>query len=230
MAILIDAVDLVVGDVRSPPFSLGVAASEIVGLLFPPARPRVSVLRVLAGLEAPVAGQVRFPGGGRVALATSSQQLHEALATHPHLVVYDTANDAPDRGLWALLASERALGTSFVVATASVDQACRSDRVSTVPWEMGEVTNAIAELVSQMSGQVHEFLGALGERQHRRSASLAVELRRLNVGARALLGEMERRARSEDELLAWHGAAAQVAGVSVSDRVLEAAVAEGQDR
>jgi hypothetical protein len=230
MVTIVDAVDLVVGDARSPPFSLGVAAGEIVGLLFPPTRPRAHVLRVLAGLEAPVAGEVRFPGHARVVLASSGQQLPELLSTQPDLVVYDAADDAPDRSTWALLASERALGTSIVVATANLDQACRTDRVSLVPWQMEELTRAITELVCRMAGQVHEFLGALGDRQHRRTASLAAELRRLNVGARALLGEMERRACSEEELLAWHGAAAQVAGVSVSDRVLEAAIAEGQDR
>ena len=229
MVTIVDAVDLVVGDARSPPFSFGVAAGEIVGLLFPPTRPRAHVLRVLAGLEAPAAGEVRFPDRARVVLASSGQQLHELLSTQPDLVVYDAA-DAPDRSTWALLASERALGTSIVVATAIVDQACRTDRVSLVPWQMEELTRAITELVPRMAGQVHEFLGAFGSRQHRRSGSIAAELRRLNVGARALLGEMERRARSEEELLAWHRAAAQVAGVSVSDRVLEAAIAEGQDR
>jgi hypothetical protein len=230
MVAIVEAIDLVVGDPRSTPFSVGVAPGEIVGLLFPPARPRTPVLRALAGLDGATAGEVRFPSQGRVAIASGRRPLADALSTQPDLVLLDAATDLGDRGTWALLAAERALGTSFVVATASVDEACRSDRVSLALWDMTELSCAIGELVREMTSRVQEFLALLGESQHRRSAVLAADLRRLNVGARALVAEMRRCASDGEGLLAWKAAAEDVNGAALSDRVLEAVIVEELDR
>jgi ABC-type branched-subunit amino acid transport system ATPase component len=225
---IVNAVNIAVGDPPSPPFSVGVAKGEIVGLLFPPGKPRTPILRVLAGLDAPVAGEVRFPCRGRIAISTAPQPLGTALSLQPDLVLFDAASDAADHNIWARLASERALGTSFVVATSSVDHACRGDRVSLASWDTYELTRAITELVRQMNSQTQEFLAVLGEAQHRRNGSLAADLRRLNVGSRALLAEMRRFAQADDEKVACQTAASRVAGVSLNDRVLDAAIGEAQ--
>jgi hypothetical protein len=79
-----------------------------------------------------------------------------------------------------------------------------------------------------MNSQTQEFLAVLGEAQHRRNGSLAADLRRLNVGSRALLAEMRRFAQAEDEMVACQTAASRVAGVSLNDRVLDAAIAEAR--
>jgi hypothetical protein len=216
-------------EVRTP-FSLRVTGGEIVGLLFPVAKPRAPVLRALADLDATFAESVGRPGRGPVRIAALGQSLLDALSAQPALVLLDVANEVPDRNMWALLASERALGTSFVVATTRVDQACRGDRVSLASWDMAELVLTIAELVRQMTSHAEEFLAALGERRRSRIASIAADLRRLNVGSRAVLEEMGLCARGGEELLALGAATARVAGVAVSDRVLDEFIAEAQDR
>jgi hypothetical protein len=144
-------------------------------------------------------------------------------------VLLDVANDVADRNVWALLASERALGTSFVVATSRVDQACRGDRVSLASWSMRELVQTVTELLREMTSRAQEFRGLVGERRHARMGSMAAELRRLNVGSRALLAEMRRCAGAGEETLALRVATARVAGVSVNDHVLDEIIAEAQD-
>ena len=146
------------------------------------------------------------------------------------LVRYIAANDVGDPGAWARLASERALGTSFVLATANVDQACRCDRVSLASWEGDELSRAIKELVPRMNSLVQEFLAMLGEAPHRRTGAMAAELRRLNVASRALLAEMRRSASARPEMRAWRTASADLAAASLSDRVLDAVIAGVEDR
>jgi hypothetical protein len=233
MGALVEAVDLVAGDPGSPPLSLGVERGEIVGLLFPPSRPRTPILRALAGLDATVAGEVRFRARRRILLASPGPPLSTALSSQPDLVLLDAA-DAEAEGrmdprTWARLASARAQGTSFVVATASVDVACRADRVSLASWQKDELSRAIEDLVRQMTCQVQEFLAVLGEARHRRTPALAAELRRLNAGGRVLLAEMRRCAHVRKDLLVCRAAAAQVAGASVSDQLLDAVIAGSRD-
>jgi hypothetical protein len=225
MGAIVEAIDLVVGDARSTPLCFGVGPREIVGLLFPPGKPRLPVLRTLAGLDAAMRGEVRLPRRGHVAITTSPERLADALVTRPELVLVDVANDVGDRDAWARLARERAMGTSFVLATANVDQACRCDRVSLASWEGDELSLAIKELVPRMNSQVQEFLAVLGEAQHRRAGSMAAELRRLNVASRALLAEMHRCAHARQELNAWRSATADLAAASLSDHVLDAVIA-----
>jgi hypothetical protein len=230
MGAIVEAIGLVVGDTRSTPLSFGVSPGEIVGLLFPPGKPRIPVLRVLAGLDAAIVGEVRLPARGHVAVTTSPERLADALVTRPELVLVDAANDVGDDDVWARFASERALGTSFVLATANVDHACRCDRISLASWEGDELSRAITELVPRMNSLVQEFLAMLGEAPHRRTGSMAAELRRLNVGSRALLAEMNRCARARQEMLAWRSASADLAAASLSDRMLDAVIAGVEDR
>jgi hypothetical protein len=225
---IVEAVDLVVGDPASTPFSFRVGTGEIVGLLFPLTKPRTPALRALAGLDAAVAGEVRLRGPGRVVVATTASALSDALSMQPDLVLLDAANDY-DHNVWARIASERALGTSFVIATSSLDQACRSDRVSLASWDLDELKGTMVQLVRQMTRATKELLAVLGEGQPRRSGALAADLRRLNVGSRALLAEMRRCARTEDEQVAWHSALWKLTRVALDDRVLEAAVEEAQE-
>jgi hypothetical protein len=229
MGAIVEAVDLVVGEAGSTPLSLGVAAGEIVGLLFPPGKPRVPVLRALAGLDPTIAGEVRFGGRGRVVVATPGPGLSEALSMQPDLVLLDAANDVADHNAWARLASERAVGTSFVVATSNLGEACHCDRVSLASWEIIELSRAVTDLARDMNSQVQEFLAVLGEGRHRRSASMAADLRRLNVGSRALLAEMRRCARARNEMRAWQAASEELAGASVSERMLDAVLADSHD-
>jgi hypothetical protein len=222
--------DVSIGRWPADPLSLDVASGEIVGLLFPVAKPRAPVLRALAGLDATGSGELRLAGRGPIVIATLGQPLFDALSAQPAVVLLDVANDVADRNVWALLASERALGTSFVIATSRVDQACRGDRVSLASWSMAELVLTLTELVRDMTSQAREFRALLGERRHARTGSMAADLRRLNVGARALLTEMRRCALAGEETLVLRAATARVAGVSMSDRVLDELIAEAQDR
>jgi hypothetical protein len=139
MTPIVEAVELVIEGPSS--LSLGVRAGEIVGLLFPLGKPRTHVLRVLAGLDPAAAGDARFRDQGRIVIADTARPLSEALTVQPDLVLLDAANDLADRNTWARLASERALGTSFVVATANLDLACR--RRSFLPgWDKRLVAEA----------------------------------------------------------------------------------------
>jgi hypothetical protein len=232
MGAIVEAVELVAGDPPSAPLSLGVAPGEIVGLLFPPARPRIPILRALAGVDPAVAGEVRLMHDKRIRVATSGGLLSSVLASRPDLVLLDAVDESADRAMWERLATERARGTSFVVATASLDQACRGDRVSLASWQMEELTRAMQDLVRQMNSQVHEFLAVLGDTRPRsmEAGSRAGDLRRLNAGARALLTEMRRCAYAAEELRAVQCASAEIAGASVSERLLDAIIADARER
>lgn len=230
MSAIVQAIDVVVRDMSSRPLSLGVGPGEIVGLLFPPARPRAPILRALGGLDPPAAGEVRLAAGRRIVVAAPGPDLADALAERPDLVLLDAANDVANRSMWALLASERALGTSFVVATASFEQAGRADRVSLASWDRDELTRGLQELARRMTSQVQEFLAVLGEARHRGAGAQAANLRRLNAGARALLVEMRLRIRSsEDDPALWR-ATEELSGASLSDRLLDAVIAEERER
>jgi hypothetical protein len=209
--------------------SVGVEPGEIVGLLFPPSRPRVPVLRAMAGLDAPVGGEVPFPVPSRVVLATPGRGLSEALSSAPDLVLLE-ADPEPDRNTWARLASERERGTSFVIATANVEQAYRCDWVALATWEIDDLVLAVRDLALRMTSAVQEFLALLQEAETRRTVVLAADLRRLKAGARALLSEMRRRVSGANDRVALQSVVADVAGVWLDDRVLDAVIAEAQDR
>lgn len=231
MSAILEAVDLVVGEpASSPPLSLQVANAEIVGLLFPEARPRAPLLRTLAGFDAPRAGRLRVPERRRVVLASTGDTLSAALSSEPDVVVLDAEERTTDRNTWARIASERALGTSFVVATSSVDQAYRSDRVCLAGWDPLALSKAVSEIAHRMTSDVQEFLAVLGEYRHRGGPVLAAELLRLNRAARDLVAEMRRLSRSHEERWEIQRTAADLAAVAVNDSVLQSVIAEGEDR
>jgi hypothetical protein len=83
MIAIVEAIGVVVGDVPATPLSLRVGPGEIVGLLFPPARPRTPVLRALAGLEPPATGEVpeyvaRFERDASVKAGATAESMREA--------------------------------------------------------------------------------------------------------------------------------------------------------
>ncbi len=230
MSAVLEAIDLVAGEpASSPPLSLEVANAEIVGLLFPEARPRAPLLRALAGFDAPRAGHLRIPQRRRVVLASTGETLSAALSSEPDIVVLDTEERTADRNTWARIASERALGTSFVVGTSSVDQAYRSDRVCLAGWDPLALAKAVAAIGRRMTSDVQEFLALLGEYRHRGGPVLAAELLRLNHAARDLVAEMRRLSRSSEERSAIQRTAADLAAVAVNDNVLHSVIAEAED-
>jgi ATPase subunit of ABC transporter with duplicated ATPase domains len=221
MRAILEAVDLVVEDAPGP-LSFAVGPGEIVGLLFPPGFGREAALRALAGEEKPVRGEVRVEHHRRVARAAAGPSLSDALASQPDVVLLDVDDDAETRATWPRLAGERALGTSIVVATASVDHAFRSDRVAMASWTLAELSRAVRSLAYRMSSEVQEFLAMLSEARYRQTGELATDLGRLNAAARTFLGEMRRQAHAAEDAIALRVAAAQIAGASIDDRVLEA--------
>ncbi len=231
MSAVLEAIDLVVGDpASSPPLSLQVANAEIVGLLFPEGRPRAPLLRALAGFDAPRAGQLRTPQRRRVVLASTGDPLSAAQSSEPDIVVLDVDERTADRNTWARIASERALGTSFVVGTSSLDHAYRSDRVCLAEWDRLALTKAFAALARRMTSEVQEFLAVLGEYEHRGGSLLAADLLRLNRAARDLVAEMRRLSRSREERSDLQRSAADLAAVTIDEKVLHSVVADEEDR
>lgn len=231
MSAVLEAVDLVVGEPSSsPPLSLEVANAEIVGLLFPKERPRAPLLRALAGFDAPRAGHLRIPERRRIVLASTADTLSTALSSEPDVVVLDAEEQTTDRNTWARIASERALGTSFVVATSSIDHAYRSDRVCLAEWDVLALSKAVSTIASRMTSDVQEFLAVLGEYRHRGGPVLAAGLLRLNHAARDLVAEMRRISRSNEERSEIRRTAADLAAVAIDEKVLNSVIAEAEDR
>jgi ABC-type multidrug transport system ATPase subunit len=228
---VLEAIDLVVGEPASfPPLSLQVESAEIVGLLFPEAKPRAPLLRALAGFDAPRAGRLSMPQRRRIVLASTGETLSAALSSEPDVVVLDADERTTDRNTWARIAGERALGTSFVVATSSVEHAYRSDRVCLAGWDRLALSKATSTLASRMSTEVRELLAVLGQCQHRGDSALAAELLRLNRAARDLLAEMRRLSRSREERSDLQRTAADLAAVAVDEKVLHSVIADAEDR
>ena len=231
MSAVLEAVDLVVGEpASSPPLSLQVGNAEIVGLLFPEGRPRAPLLRALAGFDAPKRGHLRTLQRRRIVLASTGETFSAALSSEPDVVVLDADERTTDRNTWVRIASERALGTSFVVGTSSVDHAYRTDRVCLAGWDVLALSDAISALARRMTSEVQEFLTVLGEYQHRGGPILAAELLRLNRAARDLIAEMRRLSCSRGERAALQGMAADLAAVAVDEKVLHSVIADAEDR
>lgn len=231
MSSILEAVDLVAGDsVSCRPLSLRVGSAEIVGLLFPEARPRAPLLRALAGFDAPRAGHLRVPQRRRIVLASTGETLSAALSSQPDVVVLDAEERTTDRNTWARIAGERALGTSFVVATSSVDHAYRSDRVCLAGWDALALSNAVAGLGRRMTSHVQEFLAVLGEYGHRGGPVLAADLLRLNRAVRDLIAEMRHLSYSSEQRCDVQRTEADLAAVTVDEKVLRSVIADAEDR
>jgi hypothetical protein len=228
---VLEAVGLVVGEpASSPPLSLQLGNAEIVGLFFPEGRRRAPLLRALAGFDAPRAGSIRTSDRRRIVLASTGETLSAALTSAPDVVVLDIDERTTDRNTWARIASERALGTSFVVATSSVDHAYRSDRVCFAGWDAAALSSAFSALARRMTSQVQEFLAVLGEYRRRGGSELAADLLRLNHAGRDLLAEMRRLPRSSEYQRILQRTAADLAAVAIDEKVLHSVIADAENR
>jgi ABC-type cobalamin/Fe3+-siderophores transport system ATPase subunit len=212
------------------PISLTVGRGEIVGLLFAEGVPHEALLRTLAGLNPPRRGAVRFNGAPRVSLAVGAESTIDAFNDRPDLVVFDGLVDIEgraERDAWTRIASERERGTAIVVATVSVEQAYRSDRVALAMWGSVDFTRELRRLALRMHDLITEAMDGLSMTSidHIRTRRIG-ELQRLTHASRHLLGEARSCMRSPDDLVRVEEAAAELASVSLDDRVLESLVAK----
>lgn len=231
MGAILAADSLVVGDPTSRPVSLTLDRGEILGLLFVEGRPRTSVLRALAGLDAPHGGVVQ--GGPRVVLVSPGTSRAPEFSSQPDVVVLDGLVDVDERrgehDAWARLAAERERGTAIVVATASVEQAYRSDRVTLAQWNPTDLDRELWRLLRRMRALVADSLELLARPTYAQSRSSVSDLWRLTRAARHLLVEARSLAYSRDEKRHVEEVGAELAGVSLEDDVLESLVSRIED-
>jgi NitT/TauT family transport system ATP-binding protein len=101
---VIQATNVLVGDISRSPFSLELARADIVGVLCPDAAPRTSILRVLAGIDTPRSGDVRTSvDPSRVAFVGEETSLSDGLAMRPDVVVIDAPSTGSSRASSARL-------------------------------------------------------------------------------------------------------------------------------
>lgn len=233
MRTIVEAVDLVVGEPPSDPVSICLHDREIVAMLFPVGRCRGPLVRALAGVDPPRAGVVHLFDDARVVIANEASPLAAAFDLQPDLVLVDGLVDHlgphAEREAWVRMASERERGASVLLATASADVAYRCDRVSLAMWEKDELFREIDSVRHRMHGLVRDVLETADERKAP-GAYLAREIRRLSMAARALLAELRRFMSSREDLVQMHTAAVDVASELVSDHVLDALIADGDER
>jgi energy-coupling factor transporter ATP-binding protein EcfA2 len=227
-ASVIQATNVLVGDLSRSPFSLELARADIVGVLCPDAAPRTSILRVLAGIDAPRSGDVRTSvDPSRVAFVGEGTSLSDRLAMRPDVVVIDGAFDQLEprlqREAWVRLASERACGTAVIVGTTNAQQAYRSDRVALAMWNREDVVRKFMRLQIEMQDRVSEFMMLVGTavEDPGQKISRAAELMRLNREARDLTREALRLARTAAELREARNYGVDLVHSSLDDRVLE---------
>jgi hypothetical protein len=218
-------------DLCPEPVALQIRAGEIVGLLFPGRRPvYLGEVRVQGpGSECKTA---RIAMTGETSFAVVSA-LAWALATRPSVAIVDGLFEFPDRGAeraWGLLRAACEQGVAVVVATAAVEQARRFDRVLLVSWNVTQLREASGHLKVAMHARVARLLELLPDENRPRVRSVAMELRALNVAARALLAELRRVGRTQEDVLLTHQLAAELATESVSDRVLDALIGPSENR
>jgi hypothetical protein len=235
MDAVLKAVDLVVGEPPSPSVSLSVRRGEILGLLFPPRRPRMPLLRALTGVEPSRSGSVLHPGKVPHVALVGSRSLSDAFESQPDLLLVDGTFDAalepePEgRAFWARLAAERECGTAIILATESEEQAYRSDRVTLAMWDGLDVTKALEGLSRRMHRLTIEFLRLIERSEVVPTAMVAVILRRLNRAAKDLLAEGRRLIRDSEQVVEMARLASDLAADSVDDSVLETMILREQD-
>jgi hypothetical protein len=231
MPTVLEATHLVVGDPPASPVSFALQRGEILGLLFPPDRPPAPLLRVLAGMEQPRKGAVRYSGKARrVAIAVGGWP--HGVEPQADLVLIDglmaAANDSAARETWARLAGEREQGTSIVLATSFEDHAYRCDRVSLAMWSSDEAIHAAKKVHENLHAMVDDFLRLTEHGRAPPDAALAAHLRRLSRAARDLIAEGRRLASSFEQVLSVKRIASQLSGDLVDERVLDAVIAGEQ--
>jgi ABC-type hemin transport system ATPase subunit len=225
MSAVLQADAVVVGDPPSQPVSLALGRGEILGLLFPEGAPRRPMLRALAGLDSPRSGEVRLAGTRRIVLVSPGSSSAEAFAVPADVVFLDGLADVQDgraeRAAWARLAAERECGTAIVLATGDARQAYRSDRVVLAMRTTTDVTRALLQLSRRMQLLVGEVVRLLDAPKGTANPALAAELRRLARGSGELLAAARALARDKEERLYVEEVSAELASVSLDDRVLD---------
>ncbi len=223
---ILRVVDLKVNDSPARPLSFDVERGEIHTLLFPPNVERGPVLQVLSGLAPPQAGKVEMPSGPvRVAMVRRGETPSDVRNPAPDILVVDDpvppANDREIHDSWARLATERARGSTIILATSVEEQAYRGDRVSLAMWDEIELRDAYMRLGKHMTSLVGEFLHLFEEGKRSSYASVAQDLQRLNQAARDLVRE-GRSYRDGWRLLS--AVSRELASQQIDDRVLRAAI------
>jgi hypothetical protein len=233
MGAILAADSLVVGDPTSRPVSLTLDRGEILGLLFVEGRPRTSVLRALAGLDAPRGGVVHGTGAPRVVLVSPGTSRAPEFSAQPDVVVLDGLADVDhgrgEHDAWARLAGERERGTAIVVATTSVEQAYRSDRVTLAQWNPIDLDRELWRLLRCIRGLVADSLELFARPAYAPGRSSVSDLWRLTRAARHLLVEARSLASNRDEKRHVEEVGAELAGVSLDDNVLESLVSKIED-
>jgi hypothetical protein len=232
MQAILEATELVVGDPPASPVSFVLRRGEILGLLFPPSRPRAPLLRVLAGMAQPREGAVRYPGSPpRVAIAVGGWP--HGCEPEADLVLIDglmeAANDGEARETWARLAGQREQGTSIVLATSLEEDAYRSDRVSLAMWSSDEAMRAARRLHESLHALVVAFLRVTERGKATPNAALAAQVRRLSRAARDLIAEGRRKARDSEQLVSVKQLASELSGDLMDERFLDAMIAQERD-
>jgi ABC-type multidrug transport system ATPase subunit len=233
--LVIEARDVLVGDQAAPPFSLDLAAGEIVGLLSPRGTSQSVLFRTLAGLDPPRSGKVRLRTDA-VALASSGSSFSDVLASRPDVVLVDGLFDELEprvqRAAWARLVSERDRGAAIVVGTALTEQAYRTDRVSLAMWSRMELVHEFTRLQSTMQERLREFMALVGRsmQEPRNKVTVAAELMRLNRAGRDLVREASRLSKTVDEIRQVRDYGSDFSHSSLSDGVLERLIDRGRHR
>lgn len=216
--------DPAAGSPRAP-LTFAVFDREIVGVWLPAPSAAKALLRVLAGIEPPNAGQVRLRDGCRVALARPPD-LPDVLETSADLVLLDATSDDLTLDAWVRLATERERGIAAVVATTSPTHAYRCDRVVLAAWDPSALLSALESLASGLHDATRDLLR--DATRPRRAAVLAMELQRGTRAARDLIAHARAIVRSADERLRLSELSATAAGAMLDERILEKLIAEAE--
>jgi hypothetical protein len=218
MPTVVEAVDVVVGSKPSFRVSLSVGRGEAILLTHPPRAPVAPFLRILAGVDRPHEGVVHSRGA-RVALATMDDT--EVLSTRPDLLVVAGGDDSGVEDLWALLARARADGVAVVASSSRTPPFSERVRVVLAMWTHADLRRELVSIRARAHNRVTELLEALHGATSADTRAMATDLRNLNHAARLFLDELARKAQTQEDAQAARMLAKEIAGESLSDRVLD---------
>jgi hypothetical protein len=211
------------------PLSLRLARGEIVGLLVGGDVDRLPLLCALAGRSAPVHGVVRVTDPSRIIVMSPGRSYGSALSEQPIVLVLNEMHDVVDpiteRSAWARLACEREQGTAIVLVTSRIDQAYRSDRVVLAGWTLDALVQELTTLSQRMRPLTAQVLEAV-ELRKTVCASKVSTLRRLGQAVADLLSVARAQSLTCEARLRVQETAAELAGVAIDDRILEALCAD----
>jgi hypothetical protein len=208
------------------PLSFAAHDREIVGIWLPRHPAADVVPRIIAGEARPGSGGVRRRAGSVVSLVRADASMAQAFRRTVDLVLVDATGRDVSTDTWVRLATERAQGTSIVVATRSAKDAYRCDRTVLAIWTLSELLAALDSLAEEQARATRDLLA--GASPPRRVAVLAVDLVRGNRALRDLIDLGRRMARSQDDRLRLQELTARAAGVMLDDRILETLIAQAE--